>query len=427
MRREVARAAVTAAWIALAVFAVPLAVAVWLLLVSDEQGELERAALRAAVHVDPAYVAGAPVRFETPPREITIGLYDQAGHLRAGAGPATADPVTRQAWSGQVSQGRTGGALVVGVPSASGPRVTGVVRASSPMVQVWRRAVLVWLLLLALAFAALLAAIAVARRQARRLVAPLEALAAASQAIGDGDFSVTVPPSGIEELDRVGATQNETTRRLEDLLRRERQFSADASHQLRTPLAGLQLILENAGPGSHEEALATTRRLRATVDDVLAAHRQQPDLAPGLRAGVADVIGDAVALCRPPGRSVTALVDPAVAARAVPSVRVGQILDVLLDNAVRHGSGAVTVQARPLGSAVAIDVRDEGAGITAVMEDVFRRGAGAQHGIGLALARELAESLGGRLLLSRRTPPTFTLTLPTDPGRPADDQPTTSR
>ncbi|MCY0930240.1 ATP-binding protein [Streptomyces sp. H27-H1] len=90
-----------------------------------------------------------------------------------------------------------------------------------------------------------------------------------------------------------------------------------------------------------------------------------------------------------------------------------QILDILLDNARRHGSGTVTVSLRDLGSALALDVADEG---TPVLDPkaVFARGAttGPGSGIGLALARELAEAAGARLALSGTGPTRFTLLLP---------------
>ena len=92
MRREVVRVAVTAAWIALAVLVLPLAVAVHLLLRSDERGELEREALRAAVQVDPGFTGADPVELPAPEAGTVLGLYDAAGRLSAGAGPANADP-----------------------------------------------------------------------------------------------------------------------------------------------------------------------------------------------------------------------------------------------------------------------------------------------------------------------------------------------
>jgi len=92
---------------------------------------------------------------------------------------------------------------------------------------------------------------------------------------------------------------------------------------------------------------------------------------------------------------------------------VRQVVDVLLDNAVVHGAGTVTLSLRDAGGAVAIDVADEGPG-PADPEEAFRRrgDSAAGHGIGLALARSLAEAEGGRLRLTRPRPPVFSLLLP---------------
>jgi signal transduction histidine kinase len=103
--------------------------------------------------------------------------------------------------------------------------------------------------------------------------------------------------------------------------------------------------------------------------------------------------------------------EPPVCLASTAAVR--QILDVLVDNAVRHGAGAVTLVVRESGDALAIDVIDEGTVIGDDSGDLFRRRTAASgHGIGLAMARSLAEADGGRLLLGRPSPPTFTLLLP---------------
>jgi signal transduction histidine kinase len=98
------------------------------------------------------------------------------------------------------------------------------------------------------------------------------------------------------------------------------------------------------------------------------------------------------------------------AAASAPAIR--QVLGVLLDNALRHGRGAVTVEARDAAHALALDITDEGR-IDAPDELFVRRSPSATgHGIGLVLARSLTEAEGGRLLLSHRSPTTFTLLLP---------------
>ena len=87
-----------------------------------------------------------------------------------------------------------------------------------------------------------------------------------------------------------------------------------------------------------------------------------------------------------------------------------EILDVLLDNAVRHGAGPVTVSVRETEDALAVEVTDHGTGFSPDPERAFQRGLGTGTGIGLALARELAHAEGARLAVTRSGPhPTITL------------------
>ena len=169
VRREVARAALTATWIALAVMTLPLAVAVHLLLVGNERSELERAALRAAIRVDPAFLAGDPVELPAAEPGGQLALYDTTGRLRAGTGPQHIDPPTRLALRGQVQQDTHDGNLVLAVPVLGEERVLGAIRASSPTSVLWWRSAVAWGALAALVAAALGAAVVVARRRARRI------------------------------------------------------------------------------------------------------------------------------------------------------------------------------------------------------------------------------------------------------------------
>ena len=89
---------------------------------------------------------------------------------------------------------------------------------------------------------------------------------------------------------------------------------------------------------------------------------------------------------------------------------VDQVLDVLIANSLQHGAGTTTVRARRIAGGVSFDVADDGVGIAAVdAEAIFTRGHGSGHGIGLALARTLAEADGGRLLLTSHHPPRFSV------------------
>lgn len=115
------------------------------------------------------------------------------------------------------------------------------------------------------------------------------------------------------------------------------------------------------------------------------------------------------------GRRLVVKLDPGATATEVPGWLVTQVLDVLIDNALRHGRGDVTLTARQYGETLAVDVEDEGS-IALVSAAVFDRGTSEGGGrlSGLALARSMVETHGGRLAVGRRSPATFTLLLPGD-------------
>jgi signal transduction histidine kinase len=279
-----------------------------------------------------------------------------------------------------------------------------------------------------------LAALAVAatwlvgRWQARRLARPLEELAVAARRLGDGDFSVRIGQGGVPEIDAVGSALNGTARRLDDLLARERAFSADASHQLRTPLAGLRLRLEAAlerPDGDLRSAiggsLVDADRLEAIIEELLTlARAERLDQSDPL-----DLVALLDELCAQwsgrlalQGRDLTVTADRGVPAPRASAAAVRQVLAVLVDNATMHGRGTVALTVRETGDAVAIDVADEGPGVWEPENVLFaRRSETAEaHGIGLALARRLAEAEKGRLKLTRPSPPVFTLLLPPAAG-----------
>jgi signal transduction histidine kinase len=426
VRERIVRVAVAAVAIALLLFAVPLAVVVRTALFDDERRELEGAALQAAVRIDPDFAHDEPV--ELPHNEQRVGVYDVGLRLRLGHGPPTGDAVVQSAATGSVADGQIDGELIVAVPVTSQEKVVGVVRAAQPVQIVWNRVLLAWLALTALAGAAFGVAVLVARRQARHLSAPLEALAKTSERIAAGDLTVRAEPSTIPEIGRVADTHNAMVDKLGDMLQRERHFTANASHQLRTPLTGLQLGLEAAQEQAArdpefdlrpalQEAGDRAEELHRTIDDLLQVARLPSDQwAAAEPVPLDDVLAEAERRWHGPlakeGRRLTLRRRPGMAAAEIPGRVVGQILDILIDNASRHGVGAVTITARDIGDAAAIDVADEGS-LTAPRTEVFTRDAATDsgHGIGLGLAHSLAEACGGRLNLTSQAPTTFSLVL----------------
>lgn len=426
MRRRIVVLAVLAAILATGLFGVPLAIGAAGYYLSDESSELERLADTAAIQITADLVRGrAPDTLPTTEIETTLGLYDAAGARVLGRGPAGPDDPVAAALAGRTTRGTAGGNLVVAVPVTDGRTVLAVVRAATPRSEIYDRTLTTWLVMLGLAAVAVGLTWLVARRQAARLAVPLESLAKAADALGEGDFSVRTRPSGIAEIDTAGRSLNTTAERLDALLARERAFSTDASHQLRTPLTALRLNLEAAvdSPGNVQAAAQAVRaalvgvdRLERTVDDLLSLARRSANGRPPLLADLlAEIRAGWHGLLAAQGRPLRLMQEPDLPATAASSAAVRQILAVLLDNALRHGRGTVTVTARDAGGLLAIDVDDEGAGLSGAIGPEHARSAD-HYGLGLQLARNLAEAEDGRLI-SRPGSALFTLLLPGQPGQ----------
>ena len=411
VRTRILTSSVVAVVVAVLLFGVPLAFAVGRLFADEERSELERVALRAAAELSaPDFVAGHRLRLGHLDPSVRVAVYRPDGTKVVGRGPTRSDQAVRAAQrTGRVADGSDEGVLVVAVPVTAAEHVVGVTRAASTPGEVRGRVGGTWLAMTGLAVLAVLCATVLAAMAARRLARPLQELEKVAEDLGSGDLTSRASPSGVGEIDRTGQALNRTAQRLEDMLARERSFTSRASHQLRTPLTSLRLGLESALENDGDlhlaarEAIASADRLSRTVDDVLALARGVPE--PGQQLDVAALLAGVQDRWQAPlaaaGRElvVVELPHPRTAASA-PAVR--QILDVLLDNALRHGRGQVTVTARDGGGAVALDVADEGVlppGRSLVPSRVEEATTppGGQR-LGLRMAASLAEGLGGRLV-----------------------------
>ncbi len=393
MRRRIVGSIVGVAAIAVVLVGVPLGFAVERLYANQEVLRLERSASDTLRSIDTStFGDGDPV--ELPPSGTTrFAVYDRTGERIAGAGPARADKPVNRALAGSVDDTRESGLIVVAVPVDGSERVVGALRASRSEAVVVNRTRRTWGVMALIAAAALLIAALLARVQARRLTRPLDELASAATRLGSGDFTVRSARSGIDELDRASSALDTTAARLGGLVARERAFSADASHQLRTPIAGLRVHVESSliTPDTDlRDALAGTLepidRLETTVEDLLRLARDtHVDRSP---LDVARLVLDTErhwhGIYAARGRPLRVVLDPDLASPAVSEPAIRQILGALLSNAERHGSGIVTVTARNRPGAVTIEVADEGEGV-AEPRGIFDRRSASGHGIGLAL------------------------------------------
>lgn len=277
-----------------------------------------------------------------------------------------------------------------------------------------------------LAVTAVVVAGAMALAQARRLARPVQDLAKAADRIGSGDARPVGRRYGIADLDRVAEGLDSAVQRVSDLIAAEQDFAVDASHQLRTPLTALSMRLEEMveaadDPAAVREegaaALAQTDRLAQVVSQLLGRARRSSSGAPRLSC-IDEIIAQQVVewdpAYRAEDRKLETEGEQGLQAYVNPG-GVSQVIATLLDNALVHGSGTVTIRTSQTPRSVVIEVRDEGKGVPPdLVHRIFERsvsGAGGT-GLGLALAKSVATSDGGQLVLVKPRPATFAVIFP---------------
>ncbi|MEO6703351.1 MAG: HAMP domain-containing sensor histidine kinase [Jatrophihabitantaceae bacterium] len=424
MRRRIVIATTLSSLLCIALFAIPLAVAASFYFHSRARSELERigfaVASASADNISSGSQVAARIRHS---EDITVGLYDDSGRLISGVGDPAAAGIVAQALQGGEggrTSGSVAGRLTVSVPVIEKDAVTGAVLASQPLARVQQQILLAWSVLAALAIASLAAAWLLARQQARRLADPIEHLSEAAQRLGQGRFDLAAASSGIAEIDSVNQSLQRTAQRLGLLLERERTLARDASHQIRTPLTGLRLLLERAAEdparsaAQLHSALGTVERLESTVTDMLQLVRDQPSEHPLLDAAMVLVHvqqrWDSTFAAT--GRLLLVQADDELPDVRFPAGAARQIINILLDNAGIHGLGTVTVTIRDSLGSLAIDVSQQGPPLRTPVQQLFAEAPNAGSGIGLPMARRIAQSAAARLILGSADPPTFTLLIP---------------
>src|SRR3954452_3129324 len=392
MRRRLILSTALIALAAVIVLGVPLALVDAARLRQDSTGRLEREADAVAGAIDDRLEHGRPASAARL-RAFIPATHRVTVKARGGRQIASRPPI-----EGEVLRAHAGAAL------------GGSVIAEAPMGELEHRVHRAWLLIAALSLGGVLIAVALAALQARRLARPLEAIARRSAQLGDGDFSVRARHFRVPEIDAIAQGLDSSAGRIAQLVAREREFSANVSHQLRTPLTALRLRIEEAGGaadgrGREDElgaALGEVDRLEATIADLL-AHARQASAGNQIPVNLGAVVHEHAARWGPvfsrSRRPFEVAADKNVLVSASRGT-VGQILDVLLDNALRHGSGAVRVGVTANGRTASVTVADAGPGISdEVSDQIFERGdsSGGGPGIGLHLARALAQADNGSL------------------------------
>lgn len=277
---------------------------------------------------------------------------------------------------------------------------------------------------------------ALAARFSRRLSAPLIYLSAQAEQIGSGQVRARVKPSGIEEIDLVQEELQRTGEKMARRLAAERQLAADASHQLRTPLTALSMRLEEIEMISTEEevqeearsCLEQVERLTTVVTELLDTNKRQASATEAIDVlEVFNTQREEWEETFEKADRVLRFTDEADMPILADEAKIAQVLATLIENSLRYGAGTTWVRARNSANSrgVIIEVSDEGEGVDDELAPyIFEKGVSGHgsSGIGLALAKDLIETMGGRIELSQAVPPVFTLSLAAipasyDPGR----------
>lgn len=262
----------------------------------------------------------------------------------------------------------------------------------------------------------------------RRLSKPFVRLAAVARDLGDGALPLDSEDLRIPEARAIDQALRSSAATLEARIRREHEFAANASHQLRTPITALRLELEDLSlwPETPPTVRAQLDHALREIDRLSGAIGQLLELARGGTPGAGDWAPLAPMLEQAGDRwraQATAQrreirVDASRVSTVNAPAPTTQILDVLVHNALKHGRGQVTVSASPANGYVTVSVSDEGPrpNGNAVFQRTPGKSTNGGEGIGLALSAELAEALGGHVLLDASPTTRFSLILPPEPA-----------
>jgi two-component system, OmpR family, sensor kinase len=310
--------------------------------------------------------------------------------------------------------------LLVTVPVVDGGQVVGAVRVSASRESVVDRVHRSWLRLAAIGLAVVAGAFVLAWILATTVSRPLSRLRNTARDLGEGDLDARAPTDGPAELAALGVSFNRMADALGSSMQSQRDFVANASHQLRTPLTGIKLRLEairaEGGAAGENAARAEEEldRLEALVDDLLALAAAATTPPAGVNVDLSTVVEDAVERWQAPAAEAEKTVRAGRVEQALVFADPGDlahVADNLIENALRYTppGAKVTVQSEAANGRATLVVADDGPGIPAedrarVFERFYRgsngRRLGPGTGLGLAIVTELVERWDGEVTLA---------------------------
>ena len=334
-------------------------------------------------------------------------LFLPGGHELGAAAPRSA--AVRLAARGRSFTVAVPGGVEILVAVAGLPAGTAVIGTFVPEAQLRHGVTRAWVLLGCVGLGLLALSVAVADQLARSLVRPLADVARVAGRLATGDLSARATLAGPPEVRGVGAGLNQLAARIGELLAHERETVADLSHRLRTPLTALRIDAESLRePGEQAQLLDDVRIVEGTVSEIIHEARRPAGKAPGTVCEAGTVVAERAAFWQPLAEDTERRLTVELASRPIP-VRVSRedlaaCADILLENVFAHtpeGVGcAVMLSPRAEGGGWLV-VADEGPGFPQADPVGRGRSGVGSTGLGLDIARRIAESSGGTLLVGR--------------------------
>ncbi|MFD3836659.1 ATP-binding protein [Streptomyces sp. NPDC058642] len=410
MRRRLIQSTLAVVLVVIAVFGVSLVIVETRTISNSAQERVDSEAVRLASIVDSRLLGEQTVDARV--------LKEQVAPDRYAVIRIPGEPVI------EVGTKATGDVISATETGEEGETVT----VQEPRSSVTREVGRTLLIIGAVALLAVIAAVLLAVRQANRLASPLTDLAETAERLGSGDPRPRHKRYGVHELDRVADVLDSSAERIARMLTAERRLAADASHQLRTPLTALSMRLEeitlteDLNTVKEEATIALTQVERLTdVVERLLTNSRDPRTGSAVSFELDEVIQQQLAEWRPAyrsaGRAIVSSGKRHLRAVGTPGA-VAQVLAALIENSLMHGGGTVALRTRVTGNQAVIEVTDEGPGVPADLgARIFERAISGRNstGIGLAVARDLAEADGGRLEMLQAQPAVFGLFLSRTP------------
>jgi signal transduction histidine kinase len=388
---------------------------------ADLLGPSNRARLAALVHSSAASVRGRVLTVDAKGRVLADSASSATVGVSYRSRPEIATALRGRAIQTQRASRSLGeNILATAVPIVRGAGAIGAVRITQSVAAVEHAVRYTITKLVLVACTVLLLGLVAGGLIARQVARPLRRLEATARRLARGDLGARATVEGSSEQRSLSVSFNEMADRVERLIGAQREFAADASHQLRTPLTGLRLRLEEARSASQGAAMTAqleagtveVDRLAAIVDELLLLSRAEDRELRGECVELDDAVRRAIERWRAVAeeREITIVCggEQDGAAWCAPA-DLDRALDVLIENAVAYAPAGSEVTV--VGADGHIEVRDRGPGLAPGEEDLvfqrFHRGRAGQQGpsgsgLGLAIARTLARAWGGDARLANR-------------------------